>query len=467
MRKTLSTRLAVLFGAGALMAAACGDNIKPGGADDDDDDDDTTPIDAEVPDMEPPPVFTGTITVLEASVFGAPQAGQGIQVAATFLQDGGVPPAYEETAGSPIGCKVWEYTPAQAVDVGVDQGTVSITVDNPDAHPITGDPDIPDCTFVADRGYLCIDTVDTGPAAIERVMTSGTTCAAQILRVRDLSGPFTFTALDGRYISFTGAANALFPDGQPFPVVPTPAGAEASSASVIYIVHPAVTAGTITPENPDACIDLATLAASGMHTTLGGVGPIPGFPRSGATAEGFLADDATVTVALTAGGGSDIPSFSVDFPGATHSPGDDFDLDGASTALFAPVQAGGQGIPLTGAAFTISCAGSPGCDMTQGNPPTGDGVVLNIETTDADLTGVPATTMPPPMTKAVQVRCASLGSDTASVTAAASAFLASSGATKLQATFIRGSLSGNPEGTVNIVAGHAITTFQVIPTTKK
>jgi hypothetical protein len=455
MRKTLSTRLAVLFGAGALMAAACGDNIKPGGGDDDDDDD--APIDAEVPDMEPPPVFTGTITVLEASVFGAPILGQGIQIAASFFENGGVPPVYEENAG-PTGCKVWEYTPAQVADVGSDEGAVVVTIDNPEAHGF--DPAIPGCGFVAGRGYMCPDATQSTGGTVQGLPDAANpgSCVAGRLMLIDTDAPFTFHVTDGRYVVFSGTGTPLLPDGTTLPVIgklPVVPPAPEDNTTVI-LPYPAATA---------TCIPATPLDAAAVHLTLGGVGPVPGFDNGGSTAPGFLANDATVTVALTAGGGSHIPSFTATFPGDTHSPGDDFVLDAASSAIFAPPGSGpgAVGIPLDGNAFTVACDNSKGAGCAAGPPATGDGVVLNIVTTDADLTGVGATTLPPPMTKRVQVRCAALGSNSVTVNATASAHLMTSGATKLQATFIRGSLSGNPEGTVNIVAGHAITTFQVVP----
>jgi hypothetical protein len=449
MRKTLSTRLAVLFGAGALMAAACGDNIKPGGGDDDDDD--APPIDAEVPDMEPPPVFTGTVTVLEASVFGAPQLGSGIQIASSFFENGGVPPVYEETPGSPTGCKVWEYTPAQVADVGSDEGAVVVTIDNPESHGF--DPAIPGCGFVAGRGYMCPDATQSTGGTVQGLPDPNNpgSCIAGRLMLIDADAPFTFKVTDGRYVAFSNTGTALLPDGTTLPVI-----------GKLPVVPPAPEDNTTVilpyPQATTTCIPATPLDAAAVHLTLGGVGPIPGV-----TGEGLMADDATVSVSVTAGGGMHIASFTADFPGATHSPGDAFSLDADSLPIFAPPGSpGAQGIPLDGSAFTVACDTNDGCGAG-----SGDGVVLNIVTTDADLTGVGATTLPPPMTKRVQVRCAALASNSVTVNATASAHLMTAGATKLQATFIRGALSGNPEGTVNIVAGHAITTFQVVPTTKK
>ena len=130
--KRLATTV-LFIGAGA-GATACGDNITPGGpidANPSDIDANTDIIDASVPPDAMLDTFEGTITVLEASVLGVPQLGQGIQVAASFYQTGTLPaPIFDTNPGFPIGCKVTEYTPTQAADVGLNEGAISIVVDN-------------------------------------------------------------------------------------------------------------------------------------------------------------------------------------------------------------------------------------------------------------------------------------------------------------------------------------------------
>lgn len=444
MRKTFSTRLAVLIGAGGLMVG-CGDNLYPGGMTGDDE---PTPIDGPPIDMtEETTVYTGTITVLEVSVHGVAQLGQGIQVAASFAENGGVAPVFEEQPGSPLGCKVWEYTPAQAAELGLDEGVVSVTIDNPEAHGF--DPEIPACAFVAGRGYICPDTMSTGPVTVSRVPDTGNpgTCFAGRLAITDADAPFTFAVTDGRYMTFTASGALIFPDGAAFPVI-----GKAADTTVV-IAHPAITDTTCNVPGSEPAGPL-TLPDAAVHTTLGGAGPIPGVADPG-----LMADDADVDVTLTMGGDGDIPTFTAAFDGGI---GDDFALAPASQLIFTPYGAAkGAGIPLDGTAFTVSCEGQTGCGAG-----TGAGVVLSITTTDGEVTGTTShTTMPTPETKEVSIRCAGLATTSVTVSETVSAYLESSGATKLQATLIRGDLDGYTDDTtsVNVVAGHAITTFMAVP----
>lgn len=447
MRKTLWTRLAIVTGVGGLLTA-CGDNILPDTGDGPDAAPliDASNIDAEVPDAMVD-VYTGTITVLEVNVFGATvQLGQGIQVGASFFLNGGVPPVYEESPGSITGCKVWEYTPEQAADPGLDEGTIAVSIDNT-ADPAF-DPTIPTCVFLPTRGYICPDATQSPGGSIQGVPDPDNVpnCVPGALMLTDTDAPFTFALTDGRYVAFSGTTLALLPDGTTLPVVNKIAN------TTIVVGHPSVTS---------TCVPLQNIDAAGLHTTLGGVGPIPGFDNGASDQPGFLSDDADVAVTLTMGGDGDIETFTADFnpPGG---PGDDFALNAASQALFVPgVQTDTTGIPLDGSSFTVACDSGAGEPCEAG---TGDGVVLSIVTTDGPVTAqTPLTSMPAPTTKSVELRCAVLAGTSAVVPAAASAYLMNSGATKLQATFIRGELGGlnNNTTAVNVVVGHAITTFQV------
>jgi hypothetical protein len=457
MRKNLWTRLGVVIFAGSLLAS-CGDNILAGGDDDPTIDasliDSSEPIDMMVDPDAMIDTYTGTITVLEVGVFGAgAQLGQGIQVAASFFENA-LAPVYEEMPGSILGCKVWEYTPTQAADVGLDEGAITVTIDNT-ANPAF-DPEIPACSFVPTRGYLCVDTTSTGPAVVERVINpaSPTTCIPNLITVTDVDAPFTFAATDGRYLSFIGSGSPFLPDGTTLPVLPTPGPVPPfapSTTSFVYVAHPAVTGTDCTSGGAFP----HTIPVTGATTSLGGVGPIPGFDNGASDQPGFLANDADVTVTLTAGGGQNIPTFTADFDPPA-GPGDDFTFLAASVPVFG-------NLPLGGAAFTIGCdPAQAGCGTG-----TGDGVVLSITTTDADVSAASLTTMPPPVTKRVSMRCAALAATSVTVPAEAAAFLtvASSGATKVQSTFIRGELGGGGDGvtsSVNVVTGHATTTFKVV-----
>jgi hypothetical protein len=443
--KTSSTRLATLLGAGALLAA-CGDNITPAGGIDG-----PLPPDASRPDADPDSTYSGSITVLEASVLGAPQLGQGIQVGASFFRDGTNDPVYEDQQGSPLGCKVWEYTPAQAADVGLNEGPITITIDNdPDTEGVQG-PAIPACVFVPTRGYVCPDTIAMGGAVagvpVDPTEVPPGPCRTGVLALTDTDQPFTFEVTDGRYITFVGADHPLLPDGAAFPIVQK-VDLPLENATVVF-AHPAITTDTCTP--------LITLPEAAVHTTLGGVGPIPGIGG-----DGMMTNTAAVTITLTEGGEMHVPTLTATYP-TPRGPGNAFTLPAEAAGLMLSV-------PLDGSTFTVSCTGGTGCPEPNPQdppPPTADGSILNIVTTDATAGLESPISMPPPATKRVQVRCASLGSQSVVVSAAASAYLMDSGATRIQSTFIRGNLSqhggAGDQYFVNVVAGHAITAFFTVP----
>lgn len=436
MRKTLS-RLAVTIGAGGLLAA-CGDNIL--GADDGPD------IDASLIDSSGPPdseidapvdTYSGTVTVLEASVLGVPTLGQGLQISAAFWKDqDSVPPVLDTNPGFPIGCKVYEYTAAQVgyVDVGIDEGILSVTVDN------TGvaDPTLPACVHTP-AGYVCPDATQSAGGAIAGVSDGAGGCLAGLLAVVDGDSPFTFTLADGRYLAFADTGSVLLPDGTVLPVV------NKVDDTTVVVAHPAVTT---------TCVPTTPLNATAQHTSLGGVGPQPVCGTgSGCPDPGMLANDADVAVTLTAGGGNNIPTFTADFDPAA-GPGDDVAMTAASLASFG-------NLPMTGTGFTIECDASADCGAG-----TGDGIVVAIETTDGSIAGLSLITMPPVVTKRVYVRCAQL-SNTLTIPDNVAAYLtaANTGATRIQTTFIRGELGGGGDGVtsnVNVVTGHAITTFKTV-----
>lgn len=116
---------------------------------------------------------------------------------------------------------------------------------------------------------------------------------------------------------------------------------------------------------------------------------------------GFLPDAHTVAVALTAGGQADLESFSTTVP-----VGDDFTLDGSSTALI-------SAIPTNGSAFTLACSSCGSATVTRsGANDTTDGV-LPI--------GAPAHFMRAPLSRAVRIRCVGLGVGSITVPASVSA----------------------------------------------
>ncbi len=443
--KRLSTTLLAI---GAAAAAGCGDNTTPGGPIDAPPDIDGDTIDAEVPDAEVPDAmvdtYSGTITVLEASVLGIPQLGQGIQVSSTFWRDADtVAPSLDTAPGFPIGCKVYEYDAGAEIaylEAGINEGTVSVTIDN-ETQP---DPDVPACIHTP-GGYICPDD-PTCLAAPGATCLGGTlkgvpagapptdTCVAGVFMLEDADAPFDFSLADGRYVSFVGSGTALLPDGAAFPVV------NVLSTSAIVIPHPAATADC--PGTDNAGIPLS---ATGLHLTVGGVGPQPVCATgNGCPDPGFVENDAEVAITLTPGGGNHIAGFTS--PTGLDGTGDKPTLNASSQAIMAD-------IPMDGSAFTVGCDDATACG-------DGAGVLIAIETSDGPLTGLAPYQMPPVVTKRTYIRCAALATTTVTVPAEASAFLETSGATRIQATFIRGALLGGGDNSeVTIVAGHAITAF--------
>lgn len=444
--KRLSTTLLAI---GAAAAAGCGDNTTPGGPIDAPDIDSGGDTPDASPDAEPDAMvdtYSGTITVLEASVLGHPELGQGLQVSSTFWRDADtIPPTLDTSPGLPIGCKVYEYDAGAEIaylETGINEGTVTVTVNNA-TQP---DPVVPACVHTP-GGYLCADN-PTCLVAPDASCVGGTLkgvpaeppptdlCVASRFIIEDLDAPFDFDVTDGRYASFIGSGTALLPDGAAFPVIGV------LSTSSIAIGHPAAT--TDCPGTDNAGIPLS---ATGLHLTLGGVGPQPVCGTgAGCPDPGMVENNAEVTIALSPGGGSHIAAFSSPTPAS--GTGDKPTLNASSLALMAD-------IPMDGSAFTVGCDDVAACG-------DGAGVLIAIETSDGPVAGLAPYQMPPVVGTRTYVRCAALGGTTSTVTVPAevSAYLQNSGATRLQATFIRGALLGGGDNSeVTIVAGHAITAF--------
>jgi hypothetical protein len=373
------------------------------------------PPDAAGPDVSTAPTFSGTISIQEVSVNGVPQLGQGMQVTISFSNNQQSPaPVFEEMPGSLFGCKVWEYTAAEAADVGLNEGSVQITA-------MDGDPVMPPCNYVPTRGYLCIGGAGAG---------GDVALVSAPMGLWSLTDPeITNAALQvGSYVTITGATTPA--NNGNFPIV--------SSAG----------ANTIVYANPNPAALPETLPATATFTMVAGVGPIPGMADPG-----FLEDDDVLDVTLTSGGDGHFETFTRSFPAAGGGVGDDFSLDTASQTTISD-------IPVDGSTFTIGCGGAGGsCGTSVGS-------ILTITTTDGTIpAGVPPYYMPAPTTTEVSLRCANLGATELTVPAAASAFLQSSGATRIQTTFIRSNLQTTmnaPGGVVantTLVAGHGVVGF--------
>ena len=438
----------VLPGLVLSLAAACGDNLKPGGGGDDID---AAAIDATNPDAptDGPPAATpsGTFSLLEAHALapmamGNVVAARGIQVGIGFSDPAtAVPPTFDSMPGSPLGCKVFVYdTPQELATIpGANEGVVNVAINNPDNGP--PDQTYPTCLFAAGAGYICPDLGSSqSPGAMTNSIsvTNNVTLTglgqAATMRLA-LTSTATFGAEDvGRYVKFAGTGNPG--------MVPL---------DVAYNAFPIIAVDAM--DNKVATIGLPLPMAAvvpvtqGTFNTLAGVGPLPGL-----ASPGQLADDATVTATFVAGNGSTVPggnhfgNFMITWTGAQL--GNEFTLDDTNANLL-------RNIPTNGTGFTIS----------GGAADTAGGAVLNIVTTDTALPqGASPFTFPTPTAKRVNVRCAVLGNNTITVPDAVAAFLtpAMSGRTRVQATFVRATLgipTPSPTNSVTPIAGHAVVGF--------
>ncbi|HVK76297.1 MAG TPA: hypothetical protein VM734_23380 [Kofleriaceae bacterium] len=390
-----------------------------------DDDGGNNPIDARVADAEPtdaddtdatPVTYAGTLSLLEVQVLNPGTTGtvfgQGLQANISFTASDQVPPpVLEEQAGSPFGCKAWEFTPAQAAaaSIGVDEGVVQMA----SASGLTP-MNFPACVYQAGAGYICPHT--------NTQSTGGTIGAGQggTMTLTDADVTYNSNNTTNRYVSISGATNTV--NNGLFPVVGSPAG------NTIVYVNPAGVA--------------EELPATAVHINLAGIGPTPN-----AADPGFMTNDAAPTFSLTPGGGMHFDTFTVNT--GTGTTGDDFELDTAEAIKL-------NAIPVDGSSFSIACSADE-CPAGSAN-----GIILNIVTTDATITAATSPfVLPAPTTKRVQVRCAMLQGATAgqtiTVPAAYSAKLMTSGATRIQATFIRPQLMASEP--VTAITGHALVGF--------
>lgn len=392
------------------MLAACGDD---GGETPIDAVESDAEVDAQDIDTPPAPTFSGSISILEAAVLNPGTQGtifgQGPQISVSFVSTATVPgPIMQEDPTSALGCKAWQYTAVQAAAAaaGLDEGVVQFTLTG------TTPPMIPPCGFAAGVGYAC---PHTGTASTGGAISAGPN--AGTARLTDADNNFSDNNTLGRYVRIAGA-NTMANNGV-FPIVARPSSTQIVYANQAFVAE--------------------TLPGTASHVNVYGVGPIPG-----AADPGFLQNDNAVSVTLTAGGANNIATFTSTTGNQTF--GDDFTLATAEAAKL-------NAIPKTGAAFTVTCSAA-GC-------PAGSaaGTVLNIVTTDTPTTGLSPFAMPLPTNRRVVVRCGVLGQSAITVPAAYSALIMGAGATRIQASFIRGALLSGGPPEVSVVAGHAIVGF--------
>ncbi len=394
-----------------VLVAACGD-------------DGATPIDAanidaraidaptiDAPIDAPPTVYSGTFTALEVALLNPGASGtffgQGVQIGLSFADSGtGVAPTMEEQAGSPLGCKLFVFNRAQAIQstVGNNEGDVTV---------ILGQQTYPVCKFTANVGYTCAETSTFSTGGI-----IGPGPQAALATLTDADTAYNAGNSNNRYVNIVGATNAA--NNGTFPIV-----AVGGANTIVYA-------------NPGRVAE--TIPAAGNHVNLAGVGPTPS-----AADPGFLLDTDAASFALAPGGGNHFTAFTASTAAGTV--GDDFTLSMAQLNLL-------NALPATGAALKFSCDAADG-----GVCNSASGTLINIVTTDAALAGVSPFAMPMPTTKRVQIRCAAIGAGNITIPAAYMAALGTSGATRIQTTFMRPALIGGGPATMNVLGGHAVAGF--------
>jgi hypothetical protein len=319
-----------------------------------------------------------------------------------------VPPVLDTQPGSFYGCKVWQETPAQAGDTGLDEGTVAF-------YPVTTTPVIPPCKYVGGTGYLCRSQTGTGG------MIAGDVSGRRGIFFTDSQLNAT-TDLVGQYLS----------------------GASYSPFVIIMVMSPSTVLLETNQSVPDQTlsdtITWSTYAGGGIAAPGGTTFVPPYFPAG-----------EHMMVMLTPSGDNEVPSFSETING--NGIGDAFMLDTASQGTI-------HAIPTNGTAFTLGCDGSGG---TCGNA---DVSTVLIQTTDSALFDPNSLPFDPPINNLrVVARCATAGAGHITIPANVDAYLASSGATWIQATFLRSAIrSGTASGAHHdVLAGHGIAGFTMAP----
>lgn len=313
----------------------------------------------------------------------------------------------EQMPGTPLGCKAWELSPADATAwaLGVDEGAIDITATA--ATTFSG----PTCSWTANAGYSCPFNSTASSGGI-----IGNGPQAGLATLTDLDVTFNAANTTNAYIRIQGAANVAN-DGM-FPIVAL------GGANTIVYVNPAVVA--------------ETLPGLAFHANFAFAGGTPSVPDPG-----FLDDTAQLSLTLTPGGAMDFASFTA---ATTTTVGDDFVL---STQDLPRLNA----VPRDGSSFSISC------DSASCLPSSALFTLLDIVTTDGVTTGLSPFAMPPVLTKSVRIQCRALSANSITVPAAYSSFIQNSGATRIQTTFIRYNLMSGGPTSVTAGAGHAIRGF--------
>lgn len=377
------------------VVAGCGNDAPP-----------EHPDGAPIADSGPPQTFaqSGTAGYIDLEYVNLPppfdMLGNGPLAAIGPFQNSEdiVPPSWEELPGNPFGCKVFELTPEQYLDPGLDVGALEFTVNG-------GDWVTPPCVIVPGVGWACPGGGGTGGDI--RVVDA----EMGVFSLQDSSAGFTGDDEVGRYLSISGAS--------------------VGANNGMFFVVGAVNQSTILFFNPGPGQE--ELNTSGEYVTIAGFGP--------AGRDDPIPDDATLDATLHASTGGD-------------SKFEDFTVEGIPFGQSFVLDPHGQesisNIPLDGSAFEVGCDGDGGqCNNAMAT-------AMILETSDGDHTEFPPFLLAPPVNKVVRIFCLNIIVGQTRVPAEASAYLVDSGATRIRTVFARVFPMDifQTETTATILAGH-------------
>ena len=369
------------------------------------------PTDAAVPTAG----ATGLISIQDQQIHGAPAAGHGLSVRAELTAPPRAPD-FDEQPGELTGCKAWLYdVDDDPRPAPLDQGAISVAG--------TSAPVPAGCVFDGAADYICPVTTGRGAATVTP-MTAPTALYA-------IAGAALTDDDVGRHLHVAGDGDHPANGGR-FAILAVPAPDSA------LVVNPAATGAAFSAE----------------YTVLAGAGAA-GIPLDSPADP--VRDGDQVVVGIAPGGAMDI-----DFPDTPPiDAGDSFELDAASDALIGA-------IPVDGRAFSLGCGGEGGrCGEAFAS-------IIQLETTDADLTGASPFAMPPAIDRTVVIQCASPGEGgRIEVPAGATDLLRRAGQdspiTRVRVAFMRDGFAlattppPRPPSPVRIVAGHQVVAFTTVP----
>jgi hypothetical protein len=259
------------------------------------------------------------------------------------------------------------------------------------------------CAFQPGRGYVCPTARGQGAVTVAPAGNG----ARYALEDVQLSA-----ANVGRYLQISGAASAEN-DGA-FAILESVGGA-------IVVANPRAREETFDAE----------------YAIVAGAGPTPGDRYEP------YSEPAAVSVRLEPGERSAFEAFDVSI-----TPGESFELDAESEQRIDHIEPDAESLTL-------------GCDAC--GPATAS--VLRLNTTDADVSGLGPTAMPPAQRSSVEITCAVPDSESIRVPPAALAYLRESHArapiTRIRTAFMREGLAqAGPAGArVNVLVGHGVLGF--------